>query len=258
MAEKKQRERADHEEPAYFAIIPATVRYDRELHPNAKLLYGEISALCRKKGFCWASNRFFAEVYEVSVQAVSKWIQQLIERKHVIVEIDKEKGNARKIYLREAYQPQVDSSQPTVETYQPQVETYQPQVDPLNISKEISTVKSTTAQTVGTLVKEFLSWYGEEYSKRHDGETFHCQFGRDTKLLKNLFSIKGMTIDEIKKRATRYLDDQDMFVINQGYSIGIFSTRFNSYSDSNSGRKSRNGKRTTTGVRNATIDKYAV
>ena len=32
----------------YYAIIPATVRYDKELKPAEKLLYSEVTALANK------------------------------------------------------------------------------------------------------------------------------------------------------------------------------------------------------------------
>lgn len=64
---------------SYYAIIPANVRYDKNLTPNAKLLYGEITALCNEKGYCWAENRYFAELYGVSKTSISKWIKSLID-----------------------------------------------------------------------------------------------------------------------------------------------------------------------------------
>jgi hypothetical protein len=69
--------------PGYYAIIPATVRYDKSLPQGAKLLYGEISALCNKKGFCWARNEYFSELYETSERTISAWIQRLRDAGHI-------------------------------------------------------------------------------------------------------------------------------------------------------------------------------
>ena len=63
--------------PNYYAVIPASVRYDERLPPNAKLLYGEITALCNKEGRCWASNNYFAELYGMTKKSISRLIQQL-------------------------------------------------------------------------------------------------------------------------------------------------------------------------------------
>ena len=83
---------------SYYAIIPATVRYNERLSPNAKLLYGEITALCNKEGYCWASNPYFAKLYKKNVTTVSAWVSQLEREGFIYREVD---GKDRKIYLRE-------------------------------------------------------------------------------------------------------------------------------------------------------------
>ena len=70
---------------AYYAIIPATVRYDKDLTANAKLLYGEITALCNERGYCWATNSYFAELYGVSKSSITKWISQLNKKGYINV-----------------------------------------------------------------------------------------------------------------------------------------------------------------------------
>jgi hypothetical protein len=69
--------------PAFYAIIPAPVRYDKNISSSAKLLYGEITALCEKKGYCWASNAYFAELYGVSDRSVTAWLSELINGGHI-------------------------------------------------------------------------------------------------------------------------------------------------------------------------------
>ena len=71
------------EESTYYAIIPSRVRYDKELSANEKLLYGEITALASKGGLCWATNKYFSELYGVESRTIRRWIEHLVERGYV-------------------------------------------------------------------------------------------------------------------------------------------------------------------------------
>lgn len=88
---------------SYYAIIPANVRYDKDLSANAKLLYGEITALCNEKGYCWATNSYFAELYGVSNKSISRWISQLIEKKYIhsqiIYKVGTKEIEQRRLYI---------------------------------------------------------------------------------------------------------------------------------------------------------------
>lgn len=68
---------------SYYAIIPASVRYDNKLIPSAKLLYGEITALSNEKGYCWASNDYFAKLYDVSKTTIKSWLKSLEDNGHI-------------------------------------------------------------------------------------------------------------------------------------------------------------------------------
>lgn len=85
--------------PAYYAVIPADVRYAEAVQPNAKLLYGEITALCNQEGYCWASNDYFAELYGVTASTISRWISTLEKRGYIRTEmVATETGSERHIY----------------------------------------------------------------------------------------------------------------------------------------------------------------
>ena len=74
--------------PNYYAIIPADVRYSN-LKPNAKLLYGEITALSGKLGYCYATNNYFAELYGVSKNTISGWISDLKNLEFITVIVER-------------------------------------------------------------------------------------------------------------------------------------------------------------------------
>ena len=59
---------------SYYAIIPAYIRYNKELKFAERLMYGEITALSNKEGYCFASNRYLADLYRVSQSTISRWI----------------------------------------------------------------------------------------------------------------------------------------------------------------------------------------
>lgn len=95
--------------PNYYAIIPANVRY-ADISANAKLLYGEITALCSKEGYCWASNQHFAELYGVHKDTISNWVSELKDNNFVKIELTN--NTTRHIYITDtlgenAYPPSV-------------------------------------------------------------------------------------------------------------------------------------------------------
>ena len=67
------------EQPSYYSILTANVRYDPRLknHADCKVLYSEITALSNKYGYCHATNKYFAKLYDRPVPTISKWINLL-------------------------------------------------------------------------------------------------------------------------------------------------------------------------------------
>lgn len=90
------------EKPNYYAIIPAEVRYDSGLKDKAKLLYAEITALANKTGCCYASNKYFADLYGVSTTTISLLIKNLVESGYIESEIIYKEGTKEILnrYLR--------------------------------------------------------------------------------------------------------------------------------------------------------------
>lgn len=108
MYEDKQKTNTKNEEieeiskPNYYTIMPAVVRYDNRLKANEKILYSEIVTLASKNGYCYASNKYLSEIYGVSIVAISKWINRLINLGYIKFENEYLEGtkyiSRRKLY----------------------------------------------------------------------------------------------------------------------------------------------------------------
>jgi hypothetical protein len=84
--------------PSYWAVLPANVRYDERLCPNAKILYSEISALQNTSdGYSWASNGYFSNLYQVDPATVGAWVKQLQEAGHIACEMQTTATGVRRI-----------------------------------------------------------------------------------------------------------------------------------------------------------------
>ena len=72
---------------SYYAVIPANVRYDDRLPMGARFLYGEITALCNERGYCWAGNKYFADLYKVTDRTIRTWISSLITNGYIVSDL---------------------------------------------------------------------------------------------------------------------------------------------------------------------------
>lgn len=88
--------------PNYYAVIPSEIMYNDGLEANAKLLFGQISGLSNKFGYCKASNQYFCELNKWSERTVSRLIKSLEDRGYISRDVIKDKSgqvSERRIYI---------------------------------------------------------------------------------------------------------------------------------------------------------------
>jgi len=78
---------ADRKFPGYTAVLPPMVRYDEKLSDKAKLIFCEIMAMTDTRGYCWATNRYLAELLRVHKNSVPRLVKELADRGYVRTEI---------------------------------------------------------------------------------------------------------------------------------------------------------------------------
>jgi hypothetical protein len=83
-----------------YVVIPAPVFFDRDLPPNARLLYGLISNLCNDRGYCWAKNETLCRYLECKERTLRNLLGQLRDRGYIQVEqLEAGIPGGRRIYL---------------------------------------------------------------------------------------------------------------------------------------------------------------
>ena len=90
--------KAETEKPSYWAVLPAAVRYDPTITAGARLLYAEISSLTDARGYCWASNSYFQQLYGISEPTVQRYLRALKAGGYIRIKDGDGGQGRRKIY----------------------------------------------------------------------------------------------------------------------------------------------------------------
>lgn len=215
---------------SYYAIIPANVRYDKGLRANSKLLYGEITALCNEKGFCWASNSYFAKLYEVNKDTISKWISELADKGYIKVELIYGKGTRQIVdrYIRISHEPIDEKSDTPVDE----------KVKGNNTLDLNTTVNNTRDKDIvgkpDVPYKEIIEYLNERTGKNYRHTTKSHQ--RHIRARIN----EGFTLDDFKTVIDNKVNDNKKGVFDEMYlrPETLFGNKFDGYLNQNAAIKS--------------------
>lgn len=79
-------------------VIPTSLLGDSRLTFLERLLLMDILSLCKKKGYCWATNEYFKNLFNVSKQTISKSVSSLSKYSYIVLVYDrKEKNNSKRV-----------------------------------------------------------------------------------------------------------------------------------------------------------------
>lgn len=67
----------ENNQSSLYYVIPAEIMHSKELSMEEKLLYGLISGLSNKHGYCFASNEWFQEELNISESSLKKYLHNL-------------------------------------------------------------------------------------------------------------------------------------------------------------------------------------
>ena len=218
---------SEKEMPSYYSIIPATVRYDHNLKANEKLMYGEITALASKSGYCWAENRYFAELYDVHKITISKWLKNLEDNGYIRTELKYVYGtkqvSKRLIYINDTPISQIAKGYKSND-YDPVSE---------NTKEELSTTSNNNTRDINTLSRNSTRTpYKEiiDYLNERTGRNYKHTAKANQRVIKARMN-EGYTLEDFKtvidKKYDEWNNDTKMKKFLRPETL--FSTNFDRY-----------------------------
>lgn len=178
--------------PSFYTITPATVRYNKRLTSSEKLMYGEITAFINMSGECWASNAYFARLYDVTVTTIQRWLRALENEGFIKREVIYKDGTKmierRYIRISDPVSPKVVTN---MTPPPPHICSH-----PHHINDQESTtrVSTTRVNKIHAQFNEFWDHYPRKIAQAKALESFNKQVkGQETldMILKDLENRKG-------------------------------------------------------------------
>ena len=152
------------EQPSYYSIITANVRYDNRLTDSEKLLFAEITSLSNKYGYCTATNSYFARLYEVVKETISRRISNLTKYGYLKIETVKD---GKQIKQRKMY-PLTQSSIPIdVKINTPIDNSVNTPID-ANVKENNTSINNTSINNATDVTRERFEEWWKLYDKKLD------------------------------------------------------------------------------------------
>lgn len=177
---------------------------DEAIKTELRLLI-KISSLTAEKGFCYASNSFFAEYFKTSDVTISKQIKKLEKLNYIEIEYEKRGAEVikRNIRLKKTLTDDYQKLKPTIK------ENFKENITSINIiSNNIDTFLSFIPTEQTTLIK-----YAKDFIEYRKSIKDKIKTDRPIKLyLKNLSELKkdgydiNKCIEEMKAREWKTID----------------------------------------------------
>lgn len=207
-----------------YAILPANIRYDKNLTDSEKLLFCELTALSNKNGYCYAGNKYLSEVFGVTKETISRRLSRLEKKGYIKSKIIR---NGKEITARHIY-PLMDTSIPIdANVNTPIDDTVMTPIDANVKENNLSTNNLSTnnlnsnAHLENAIESDFEEWwnlYDKKLDKKKSFTVFkkcHKEHGYEKILEGTKAYLQTVTDKQYQRYPTTFLNNQSYLDIDE-------------------------------------------